>query len=158
MAKTNLLIVDDDEDTRNLLKEYFEGLGYTVATTEGDHDALQKLDTLDAECVISNLVTPQGMDGLELLKKMRAGNRNTMFLINTGHPSIDTAVKVMKVGAYDCICKPYHLEDVRIKVERALYTKKLEKSAKTITGIVWAIIISIPIWLFLGILGGKAWK
>jgi two-component system response regulator PilR (NtrC family) len=64
----------------------------------------------------------------------------------------------MKVGAYDCICKPFHLEDVRIKVERALYNKKMQRSVKAITGIMWALLISIPVWLILGILLGKVWK
>ena len=78
--------------------------------------------------------------------------------MNTGFPSVDSAVEAMKAGAYDYISKPLQLEDVRIKVERALYTKKLEKSVKTVNGIVWAILISIPLWLVLGILVGKVWK
>ena len=157
MITANLLIVDDDEEIRNLLKEYFQGLGYTVVTADGGHEALQKLDSLGTDCIISDLVMPD-MDGLELLKQVRAENKNTPFLINTGYPSVDSAVEAMKAGAYDYITKPLQLEDVRIKVERALYTKKLEKSVKTVNGIVWAILISIPLWLILGILVGKVWK
>jgi DNA-binding NtrC family response regulator len=158
MVTTNLLIVDDDELIRNLLTEYFEGLGYTVVIAEGGQEALQKLDTFDIDCVISDLVMPPGMDGLELLRQMRAEKRNMPFLMNTGYPSIDTAVEAMRAGAYDYITKPIHLDDMRIKVERALYTGKLEKSAKKVSGIMWAILLSIPLWLVLGILVGKAWK
>jgi DNA-binding NtrC family response regulator len=157
MTTANLLIVDDDEEIRNLLGEYFQGLGYTVVTADGGREALQKLDSLEVDCIISDLVMPE-MDGLELLKQMREENRNVPFLMNTGYPSVDTAVEAMKAGAYDYISKPLHLEDVRIKVERALYVSKLEKSAKTVNGIVWAILISIPLWLALGILVGKVWK
>jgi len=157
MITANLLIVDDDEEIRNLLKEYFQGLGYTVETAEGGHEALHKLDGSEIDCIISDLVMPD-MDGLELLKQMRAENRNIPFLMNTGYPSVDSAVEAMRAGAYDYISKPLQLEDIRIKVERALYTRKLEKSVKTVNGIVWAILISIPVWLILGILVGKVWK
>ena len=158
MTTVNLLIVDDDEETLGLLREFFEGLGYGVVTAGGGQEALQKLDTFNVDCVISDLVMPPGMSGLELLKRMRADNIKTPFLMNTGYPSIDTAVEALKAGAYDYITKPLHLDDMRIKVERALYTKKLEKSVKTVNGVIWAILISIPLWLVLGVLVGKAWK
>jgi two-component system, NtrC family, response regulator HydG len=157
MTTANLLVVDDDEEIGNLLKEYFQGLGYTVVTADGGQDALQKLNSFEVDCIISDLVMPD-MDGLQLLKQIRLEDKNTPFLMNTGYPSVDTAVEAMKAGAYDYISKPLQLEDVRIKVERALYTRKLEKSVKTVNGIVWAILISIPLWLFLGILVGKLWK
>jgi DNA-binding NtrC family response regulator len=158
MAAVNLLIVDDDEETLGLLTDFFEGLGYGVVTAKGGHEALQKIDAFNVDCVISDLVMPPGMNGLELLKRMREDNINTPFLMNTGYPSIDTAVEALKAGAYDYITKPLHLDDMRMKVERALYTKKLEKSVKTVNGIIWAILISIPLWLVLGVLMGKAWR
>ena len=157
MVPANLLIVDDDEAVRTLLKEFFQGLGYVVVTAEGGQEALQKLHNFEVDCIISDLVMPD-MDGLALLKHIRAQSRNTPFLMNTGYPSVDSAVEAMKAGAYDYISKPLQLEDVRIKVERALYTKKLEKSVKTVNGIVWAILISIPLWLILGIVVGKVWR
>jgi DNA-binding NtrC family response regulator len=157
MERASLLVVDDDEGIRNLLKEYFQGLGYTVVTAESGQQALEKLDSFVADCIISDLVMPD-MDGLQLLKKIRAENRSIPFLMNTGYPSVGSAVESMKAGAYDYIAKPLQLEDVRIKVERALYTKRLEKSVKTVHGVVWAILISIPLWLLLGILLGKVWK
>ncbi|MDR2017661.1 MAG: response regulator [Syntrophobacterales bacterium] len=157
MVAASLLVVDDDEEIRGLLKDYFQGIGYVVATAEGGHEALQKLNSVKVDCIISDFVMPE-MDGLELLRRMRAENMNMPFLMNTGHPSVDSAVEAMKAGAYDYISKPLELEDVRIKVERALYTKKLERSVKTVNGIIWAVLISIPLWLILGIVMGKVWK
>ncbi len=75
----------------------------------------------------------------------------------TGHPSIDIAVNAIKEGAYD-LTKPVHLEDIRIKVERALSTKKTEKTLKSMTGLLWGVILSIPIWLILGIMLGFVWN
>jgi two-component system response regulator PilR (NtrC family) len=158
MKTASLLIVDDDQLIRNLLAEYFEGLGYTVVTAEGGEEALQKLKTFNIDCIVSDLVMPSGMTGLELLKRMRAEKINIPFLMNTGYPSIDTAVEAMREGAYDYITKPMHLDDMRIKVERALHAKKLEKSAKKVSIIMWTILISIPLWIALGVLIGKIWK
>ena len=56
------------------------------------------------------------------------------------------------------VTKPFHLEDIRIKVERLIDAKKAKKALKKMTGIFWALIISIPIWLILGIILGLIWK
>jgi DNA-binding NtrC family response regulator len=152
-----ILIVDDDEQIRKLLVEYFRNLGYEVRFATNGAEALGKLSQNDIDCIISDLIMPD-MDGLELLKQVRAQDSKIPFLLVTGYPTIETAIEVMKQGAYDYIAKPLQLEDVRIKVERALHTKKLERSIKRLTGIAWAIIISIPIWLLLGIIFGKVWR
>ncbi len=152
-----ILIVDDDEQIRKLLVEYFQQLGYEVKFAANGAEALGKLSQNDIDCIISDLVMPD-MDGLELLKQIRSQNLKIPFLIITGYPTIETAIEVIKHGAYDYIAKPVQLDEVRIKVERALHTKKLERSIKRLTGIAWAIIISIPIWIILGIILGKVWR
>ena len=152
-----ILIVDDDEQIRQLLVDYFQRLGYEVTSAANGTEALGKLSQNDIDCIISDLIMPD-MDGLELLKQVRAQNLKIPFLIITGYPTIETAIEVIKHGAYDYIAKPVQLDDVRIKVERALHTKRLERSIKRITGIAWAIIISIPIWIILGIIFGKVWR
>jgi hypothetical protein len=67
-------------------------------------------------------------------------------------------VNAIKEGAYDYLVKPIHLEDIRIKVERALSTRKTEKSLKSMTCLLWCVIHSILIWLILGIALGFVWK
>ena len=80
------------------------------------------------------------------------------FLMITGFPNIDSAVNAIKEGAYDYVTKPFHMEDIRIKVERLIDAKKAKKALKKMTGIFWALIISIPVWLILGIILGIIWK
>lgn len=152
-----ILVVDDDEQIRNLLVEYFQSLGYGVMAAVNGTEALGKLTHDVFDCIISDLVMPD-KDGLELLKQVKTQNKKLPFLIITGYPTIETAIEVMKQGAYDYVTKPLQLEDVRIKVERALHTTALERSIKRLTGIAWAVIISIPIWLLLGIVFGKVWR
>jgi DNA-binding NtrC family response regulator len=76
----------------------------------------------------------------------------------TGYPNIENAVNALKEGAYDYLVKPVHLEDIRIKVERVLSTRRKEKSLRSMTGLLWGAILSIPIWLSLGIVLGIVWK
>jgi two-component system, NtrC family, response regulator AtoC len=154
MITSQILIVDDDEAIRELLKEFFQGLGYGVVTAVNGSEGLRLISRHSFDCIISDHLMPD-MNGLELLEQIREQNKKVPFLMITGYPTIETAVEVMKQGAYDYITKPLELEDVRIKVERALHTKGLEKSLKKLSGIAWAIIISIPIWLILGIILGK---
>ncbi len=156
MKTIHLLIVDDDETIRRLMRDFFEGLGYEVATAANGSEALKEISRVDFDCIISDRVMPD-MDGVELLKQLRTVRKKVPFLMVTGYPTIQTAVEVMKEGAYDYISKPVHMEDVRLKVERALHTKGLERSLKRLTGVAWAILISIPIWLILGIILGKVW-
>ncbi|MEW6188158.1 MAG: response regulator [Thermodesulfobacteriota bacterium] len=152
-----ILVVDDDQQIRELLLDFFHQLGFEVTTAANGVEALGKFSPDDTDCILSDLVMPD-MGGLELLKKIKTQAPKIPFLVITGYPSIETALEVMKQGAYDYITKPFQMEDVRIKVERALQTQALQKSVKSLTGIAWAVIISIPIWLILGIIFGRVWK
>ena len=157
MITARILIVDDDAAIRELLKEFFQGLGYEITTAANGSEALTVISQHDFDCVMSDHVMPN-MNGLELLEQIRELGKKVPFLMITGYPTIEIAVEVMKRGAYDYITKPLQLEDVRIKLERALHTKGLERSLKNLSGIAWAILISIPIWLILGIILGKVWR
>jgi len=92
------------------------------------------------------------MDGIELLKRIRAVEPKMVFLMITAHPTIETAVEAIKKGAYDYLTKPFHIEEVRLKINRALEKKGMATSLKTANGIIWALLISIPLWLVLGII------
>lgn len=157
MGNERILIVDDDEMIRNVLSEFFTELGYDVTTAVNGEDALSKFMPSEYDLVISDLMMPD-MDGLALLKRLVAVDEKVLFLLVTGYPTLETAVEAIKNGAYDYIVKPFNMEDLRIKVERALVTRQLQKSLKKASGILWGLIISVPIWLVLGILLGLIWK
>jgi two-component system response regulator PilR (NtrC family) len=157
MNTGNILIVDDDAAIRSTLSEYFESLGHRVIAAVDGEDALKKFVPDEFDCIISDLMMPK-IDGLELLKLVRMQDNKTLFVMITGYPNIDSAVNAIKAGAYDYIAKPFHMEDLRIKVERALGTRKTNKSLKTVTGLLWGIGLSIPFWLILGVFLGLVWK
>lgn len=156
MSNKRLLVVDDEQTTREMLHDYITDAGYEVVTAAGGEDALRKFEPEKFACIICDLFMPD-KSGLEVLKTVRRQDSRVVFLMVTGYPSIDNAIQAMKEGASDYITKPFHMEDVLFKVERALNTKKMETSLKTVTGLFWGIIISIPIWLILGIILGIFW-
>jgi len=157
MSKGNILVVDDDESVRSVLTDYLRSVGYAVVTADSGEDALQKFMPGKFDSVISDFVMPK-IDGMELLKQIRQKDAKVVFLMITGYPSLESAIGAMKEGAYDYVTKPFKFEDVRIKLERALYAKSLENSLKKVNGVMWGLIISIPIWLILGIVLGLVWR
>ena len=146
-----VMVVDDEENIRDVLSSYLTSLGYAVETANDGEDALSKFRRGGFDLIISDLLMPT-VDGLELLKKIREQDKDVIFLMITGYPSIETAVEAIKKGAYDYITKPFHMEDVKIRIERAFEKKNLKERLSTIQGFAWALLFSIPIWLILGII------
>lgn len=149
-----VMVVDDEENIRDVLSNYLTTLGYNVVTAQDGEDALSKFARSGFDLIISDLLMPT-VDGLELLKKVRELDKDVIFLMITGYPSIETAVEAIKKGAYDYITKPFHMEDVKIRIERAFEKKNLKERLSTIQGFAWALLFSIPIWLILGIILAK---
>ncbi len=149
-----VMVVDDEENIREVLSNYLDSLGYSVVTANDGEDALVKFEPGAFDLVVSDLLMPT-IDGLELLKKVREKDRDVIFLMITGYPSIETAVEAIKKGAYDYITKPFHMEDVKLRIERSFEKKNLRERLSTVQGFVWALLFSIPLWLILGIILAK---
>jgi two-component system response regulator PilR (NtrC family) len=146
-----VLIVDDEENIREVLSSYLESMNYDVVVAEDGQDALSKYRKGEFDLIISDLLMPN-IDGLELLKRIRNLDKDIIFLMITGYPSIETAVEAIKKGAYDYITKPFHMEDVKLRIERAFEKQSLKERLKTVQGFAWALLFSIPLWLILGII------
>ena len=147
---THVLVVDDEEDVRETLSGVLTKLNYIPHTAESGKEALEVFKANKIDVVLSDLYMPE-MDGIQLLKRIRSIDNKAVFMMITAHPTIETAVDAIKKGAYDYLTKPFHIEEVRMKINRALERRGLTHSVKTANGIIWGLIISIPIWLLLGI-------
>ena len=147
-----ILVVDDDAGVREALSEFLLTLGYVVVAVDNGEKALTEYQKGDFDVVMADLIMPN-MDGMELLRRIREiKNNEVIFLMITGHPSISTAVEAINRGADDYITKPFHLEDVKLRISKALEKQTLKGRLKTAQGLACGLMLSIPLWLLLGII------
>ena len=146
-----ILVVDDDKNVREALVEYLVSLEFDVTMAEDGEDALTKYRKGEFDIILADLIMPN-VDGMELLKRIREVNDDVIFLMITGHPSIGTAVDAIHKGADDYITKPFHLEDVKLRIAKAIEKRTLKGRLKTAQGLAWGLMLSIPLWLLLGII------
>jgi DNA-binding NtrC family response regulator len=118
-----LLIVDDEEAYRNLLRERFEMIGCAVTTSASGEQALEIMKAESFDVAILDMRMP-GMDGIELFKKSREYQPLTETVFLTGQATVDAAIEAMKLGAYDFLTKPCQLSELQAVVEKA-HEKKL---------------------------------
>ncbi len=152
-----ILVVDDDKQLADNLVDYLSQLGYQAAAAYGGRDGLNRFDEGDFQLVITDLKMPE-MDGMELLESVKALDRRVVIIVITGYGTIESAVEAIKKGAYDFIPKPFKMEELEVIVNRALERHTLLSQLGLFRGISLALLISIPLWLVLGILLALVWK
>lgn len=114
-----ILIVDDLESDRFLMETRITKLGFAALGAAGGEEALALLRKRSVALILSDMVMP-GLDGLALLREVRARHGDLPFIMITAHGGISNAVAAIKQGADDYITKPVDLEELRAVVERAL--------------------------------------
>ena len=112
--KGRLLIVDDDEVFCRLLKRHFEG-DYAVAGFSDPEDAVRHVKKNPADVVLTDLSMPK-MDGIEVLRSIKAEFPDTDVVVMTAYANVETAVEAMKKGAYDYIVKPFSLDELSMQL------------------------------------------
>ncbi len=119
-----VLIVDDEEPVRRLLSKELKRKGYETDTAEDGSTALHKIRKTNYDIVLLDIVMPE-LDGLVLMKKVKADPASPAIIVLTGRATVDTAVEAMKNGAYDYLTKPYKLEELVIIINRAYEQRRL---------------------------------
>ena len=155
--KNKALVVDDDPSVLAVLGGYMKAFDFDVETTENPRTALELCRRNRYDIIMSDLVMPQ-MNGLEFLQEVRQADSDAAFIMITGYPSIESAVEAIRRGAHDYITKPFRIEEVKVKIDRALLEKNLKTRLRHLQGITWALIISIPLWLVLGIVLARSMR
>ncbi|HSI06342.1 MAG: HD domain-containing phosphohydrolase [Myxococcota bacterium] len=121
-----VLVVDDEAVILDVIKDVLEYEGFVVGTASDGASAFRELGREHYDIVLTDLKMP-GVDGLELMQRMRSEGLPTKTIMMTGFGTVETAVDAMKKGAFDYILKPFKPEDVVRLLRRALDKQRLER-------------------------------
>ncbi len=120
-----LLIVDDEQTLRESIQRVFSREGYDADATNSAESALDMLNTNIYHVVITDIILP-GIDGIELLKRIKERLPEQIVIIITAYASIDTAIRAIRLGAYDYIVKPIVHEEIKQTVKNAVKQHALQ--------------------------------
>jgi DNA-binding NtrC family response regulator len=122
--RTSILVVDDDADMREWVKEDLEHEGFVVETAAGGRAGVERVKAGGIDLVVSDVKMPD-LDGLDLLREVREVDPSPFVIIVTGFGSIDTAIRAVKLGAYDYITKPFKIDQLLLSIDKALAERSL---------------------------------
>lgn len=117
-----VLVVDDNDDLRTMLESVLIADGYLIDLAEGMDTALKLMASCDYDVMLIDKNIP-GINGnpeggIDLLRHVRSLSLSAEVIMMTGHPTVETAMEAMKLGAFDYIHKPFSLKDLRLKMRR----------------------------------------
>ena len=122
-----LLVVDDEKGIRDALVQLFEYEGHEVSAAEDGHRAIDLAQKLRPDVTFLDVKMP-GLDGLDVLAKLREQDPHAVVVMISGHGTIDTAVEATRKGAYDFLEKPLDTDRLLVTLRRALELKGLTQS------------------------------
>ena len=129
----DVLIVDDERETRELLADFCRTLGFGVATAQDGRAAMAAVQRQPTQftVVLTDLNMP-GADGFEVLRAARAANPSCYVVMITGYATLDSAVRAVKEGAYDFLAKPFAFGQLEIILSRIRDRMALERENRAL--------------------------
>ncbi|HEY4732414.1 MAG TPA: response regulator, partial [Gammaproteobacteria bacterium] len=127
MTAPHILVVDDERDIRELVKEILEDEGYEVSVANNGQEARRARRTRRPDLILLDIWMPD-IDGITLLKEWSLeGDLGSPVIMISGHGTVETAVEATRLGAYDFIEKPLSLAKLLLVVKRAIEADKLQR-------------------------------
>jgi DNA-binding NtrC family response regulator len=123
--KISILIVDDEESVRESLSDWFIEDGYRVDCAENANRALSMLESDSFDIILADIKMP-GMDGLEMMRRIKLLKPDSIVIVITAFATVDTAVQALKDGAFDYVTKPFDPDDLSHLIRNA--TKQISLS------------------------------
>jgi DNA-binding NtrC family response regulator len=121
-----VLIVDDENTTRTLCRDVVAESGLRTRLASTTEQALEIMDQFPVDIVITDLKVPE-MGGLELLKRVREAYQRTAVIVLTQYGTIESAVEATRMGAADYVTKPFHIPELRTKLDRVVRSLELDQ-------------------------------
>ena len=128
---SRVLVVDDEENIRLVLRTLLKKQGHHVETAESAEDALAQLESFDPDFVLAD-VRMNGMTGLELCAELKARASLATVILMSAYGSVDLAIDAMKAGAYDYISKPFKQDEVLLALAKAEERETLRRENRAL--------------------------
>ena len=130
---SDILIVDDERDIRELISEILIDEGYTTRLAGTSDDAMREITSQPPGLLILDIwLKDSDMDGIDILKKVKSDYPEVPVVIISGHGNIEIAVAAIKQGAYDFIEKPFNIDQLLVVIRRAMETSRLRRENITL--------------------------
>lgn len=126
MFKDKILVADDEQSMREFLDIMLKKEGYKVSLASNGEEVLKLAEKDIFDLILMDIRMPK-LDGIAVLKKIKALSPETIVVMITAHASADTAIKAMKEGAYDYVTKPFKVDEIKLIIRNALEKKNLQK-------------------------------
>ncbi len=126
MREFNVLVVDDEDEFRDVIAKSLEKRGLCVEGAENGLKALEILEHSRTDVVLLDIKMP-GIDGIETLRRIRSLKPLVEVILLTGHASVDSGIEGMKLGAFDYLMKPIELDPLLEKLSDAYEKKRLQQ-------------------------------
>src|SRR3954466_13644273 len=123
-GRATILVVEDDTAMRTFLREVLEEDGYTVEVASGGRSGVERVRQGGIDLVVSDVKMPD-LDGLDMLREIKAVEPSPHVITITAFGSIDTATRAVKLGAFDYITKPFEIDQLLLSVDKALSERAL---------------------------------
>ncbi|MBD3332527.1 response regulator [candidate division GN15 bacterium] len=124
--RANILVVDDEEYVCNIIEESLSQENYDVTVTSDPTEALATLQEKPIDLVLSDLVMGE-YSGIQVMDAAQAIDRDIIVILMTAHPTVQTAISVLKKGAYDFMVKPFKLEVLKATIRRGLEHQRIKR-------------------------------
>jgi DNA-binding response OmpR family regulator len=116
----NILVVDDEGANRYSVSKTLQRVGYTVTEAASGEEALEFMGKHHFDVVLTDIRMPPGLDGVELLRRIKDQAPDAIVILMTGYASLTTAVEALRMGAHDYLIKPSSSQDIRQSVARGV--------------------------------------
>jgi len=130
-STVTVLIVDDEDSTRNLCRDVVADSGLRARTASTTEQALDSLEQYPVEIVITDLRVPQ-LGGIELLRRIKEMYPQTAVIVLTQYGTIESAVEATRMGAADYVTKPFHVPELRAKIERVVHSLEIDQENRVL--------------------------